>query len=88
MPFEDGSGTCTAGFASDDASRVEFPSSGTDQEVSHVSDEAQSKRVSTSKSPVEHASSALVKWSVCIHVPFTVLGATGHGQYLLSLCYN
>ena len=50
------SGTCTAGFASDEAPRVELPSSDTDQEVSHVSDEAQSKRsVSTSESPIEHA---------------------------------
>ena len=50
------SGMCTAGFASDEALRVEFPSSGADQEVSHVSDEAQSKRsVPTSKPPIEHA---------------------------------
>ena len=56
LAVEDGSGTCTAGFASDGASRVDFPSCGTDQDVSHVSDEAQSKRsVSTSKSPIEHA---------------------------------
>ena len=42
-------------FAGDDASRVEFPSSGTDQEFSHVSDEAQSKgSVPTSKSPIDH----------------------------------
>ena len=38
------SGMCTAGFASDEGPRVEFPSSGADQKVSHVSDEAQSKR--------------------------------------------
>ena len=56
LAVEDGSGTCTAGFASDGASRVESPSSGADQEVSDVSDEAQSKRsVSTSKPPIEHA---------------------------------
>ena len=36
--------TWMAGFSSDEAPRVEFPSSGTDQEVSHVSDEAQRKR--------------------------------------------
>ena len=56
LAVEDGSGTCKAGFASDDASRVEFPPSGTDQEFSHVSDQAQSKRsVSTSNSPIERA---------------------------------
>ena len=56
LAVEDGSGTCKAGFACDDASRVEFPSSGTDQEVSHVSDDVHSKRsVSTSKSLIEYA---------------------------------
>ena len=55
LAVEDGSGTCRTGFASDEVPRVKFPSGGTDQEVSHVSDEAQRKRsVSTSQSPIEH----------------------------------
>ena len=43
------------GFASDDAPRVQFPSSCMFQEDGHVSDEAQSERsVSKSKSLIEH----------------------------------